>query len=183
MNEKWYAVYTRPRWEKKVSAMLSESNIENYCPLNRVTKQWSDRKKVIYEPLFTSYVFVRPDEKQFNYLKETTGIINYVYWLGKPAVIRDSEIDIIRQFLNEHDNVCIEKPHVCIHDTIKVTSGPLMDREGEIVVVKSNRVKVVLVSLGCIMYAEIDKANIELVSVRNFQERGRLQEKRSSFQY
>ena len=58
----WYAVYTKPRWEKKVADLLTKKQIENYCPLNRVLRQWSDRKKVILEPLFTSYVFVRISE-------------------------------------------------------------------------------------------------------------------------
>ncbi|HMJ47328.1 MAG TPA: transcription termination/antitermination NusG family protein, partial [Ferruginibacter sp.] len=57
MNKKWYVVYTRPRWEKKVAATLDERGVENYCPLNRVNRQWSDRKKVVLEPLFKGYVF------------------------------------------------------------------------------------------------------------------------------
>lgn len=163
MIEKWYAVYTRPRWEKKVAELLTEKQVKNYCPLNRMIKQWSDRKKVVYEPLFTSYVFVRITEAEITALRDVIGIINFVYWLGKPAVIRDAEIEIIREFLHEHSNVHIEKPNVRIDDAIKVTSGPLMNREGVIVVVKHNTVKVELRSLGCIMYAELDKANVELV--------------------
>ena len=52
-EKKWYAVYTRPKWEKKVAELLSRKRIENYCPLNKSIKQWSDRKKTIFEPLFT----------------------------------------------------------------------------------------------------------------------------------
>jgi hypothetical protein len=51
---KWYAVYTRPRWEKKVAEILTDKKIENYCPLNKVVRQWSDRKKIVHEPLFTT---------------------------------------------------------------------------------------------------------------------------------
>ena len=50
----WHAVYTKPRWEKKVAALLDAKGIEYYCPLNRVVKQWSDRKKTVLEPLFKS---------------------------------------------------------------------------------------------------------------------------------
>ncbi|MBL0358846.1 MAG: UpxY family transcription antiterminator [Chitinophagaceae bacterium] len=52
-------MYTKPRWEKKVACLLDEKGIENYCPLNKVVKQWSDRKKVVLEPVFKSYVFVK----------------------------------------------------------------------------------------------------------------------------
>ena len=37
-NKKWYAVYTRPRWEKKVAEILTRRKIENYCPINKVSE-------------------------------------------------------------------------------------------------------------------------------------------------
>jgi transcription antitermination factor NusG len=163
MNEKWYAVYTKPRWEKKVAAALTTVQVENYCPLNRVVKQWSDRKKMVYEPLFTSYVFVRIDEKQNAEIREINGILNFVHWLGRPAVIRDVEIQLMMQFLDTHSNVRVECQSMQIRDTIRITGGPLMNRHGKVLMVNSNTVKVELHSLGCIMYAELKKANVELV--------------------
>ena len=61
-NEQWYALYTKPRWEKKVAGLLDDQGIENYCPINKVTRQWSDRKKVVLEPMFKGYVFVKIGE-------------------------------------------------------------------------------------------------------------------------
>jgi len=81
-NLYWFAVYTRPRWEKKVVKLLNEKGIENYCPLNKVVKQWSDRKKVVLEPIFKSYIFVRVTEEDKWDLKKINGILNFVYWLG-----------------------------------------------------------------------------------------------------
>ena len=75
----WFAVYTKPRWEKKVARLLDEQGIENYCPLNKVVKQWSDRKKVVLEPLFKSYVFVRVAEEQKWELKKINGILNFIF--------------------------------------------------------------------------------------------------------
>ena len=63
LNPKWYAIYTRPRWEKKVDLLLKDQGLESYCPLNKVKRKWSDRIKLVEEPLFKSYVFVRTDEK------------------------------------------------------------------------------------------------------------------------
>src|ERR1700712_1703924 len=94
-NLTWYAVYTKPRWEKKVAGILEENGIEYYCPLNKVVKQWSDRKKVVMEPIFKSYVFVRVPEKEKWDLRKIVGIINFVYWLGKPARIKDDDIHTI----------------------------------------------------------------------------------------
>ena len=62
LNRKWYAIYTRPRWEKKVNLLLGGKGIESYCPLNKIKRKWSDRLKTIQEPLFKSYVFVKIDD-------------------------------------------------------------------------------------------------------------------------
>lgn len=163
-NKKWYAVYTRPRCEKKVAEILSRKKIENYCPLNKVVRQWSDRKKIIHEPLFTSYVFVRISETELTPLRQTPGIINLVYWLGKPAVIRNSEIEIIKTFLSEHTNIKLEKTPININDKVRVLSGPLMEFEGQVLSVKNRTVKVALPSLGYLMFAEVAAANVKVVS-------------------
>src|SRR6266487_5478200 len=139
---KWYAVYTRPRWEKKVAEILTHKKIENYCPLNKVVRQWSDRKKVLLEPLFTSYVFVRTTEKLHSEIRKVNGIINFVYWLNKPAIIRNEEIDCIKSFLNDHKNVQLKKTPVGINDTVRVTKGPLMEYEGSVIAIKSKTVKI-----------------------------------------
>ena len=97
-NKKWYAVYTRPRWEKKVADLLVKKHIESYCPLNKIVRQWADRKKLVLEPLFTSYVFVHTTPQEQLAIKQTDGILNFVYWLGQPAVIRDEEIDAVVKY-------------------------------------------------------------------------------------
>ncbi|HZZ75628.1 MAG TPA: transcription termination/antitermination NusG family protein, partial [Puia sp.] len=58
-EKKWYAVYTKPHCEKKVADLLTRKGIENYYPQNNVLKHWSDRKKIVHAPLFSSFVFVR----------------------------------------------------------------------------------------------------------------------------
>ena len=102
-------MYTRPRWEKKVATLLLAAGIENYCPINKVTRQWSDRKKVVHEPVFKGYVFVKVEETKKWDVKKIPGILNFVYWLGKPAKIREEEIDTIRRFLNEFSDVAVEQ--------------------------------------------------------------------------
>lgn len=163
MEERWYAVYTKPRWEKKVAETLTSLNIENYCPLNRVIRRWSDRKKMVYEPLFTSYVFVRVTEKKVGELKRVYGIISIVSWLDKPAIIKDHEIETIRKFLKEYMAVKLELSDFKIDDIVRIKNGPLMESECIIVAIKNKTVKVNLPSLGYVMYAEIEKNNIEVM--------------------
>jgi len=95
----WYAVYTKPRWEKKVHATMTSRGLESYCPLNKVRKQWSDRVKLVEEPLFKSYVFVHVAEEEQTRVRMVDGVLNYVYWQGKPAVIKDKEIDTVLSLL------------------------------------------------------------------------------------
>ena len=61
LEKKWYALYTKPRWEKKIDSVLIRKGVESWCPLQKIERQWSDRKKIIEDPLFKSYVFVRID--------------------------------------------------------------------------------------------------------------------------
>lgn len=164
-NKHWYAVYTRPRWEKKVADLLTKKRVENYCPLNKVVRQWADRKKVVFEPLFTSYVFVYASPEEHLAIKQTDGILNFVYWLGQPAVIRTEEIDTVKQFLADYQNVQLEKVAVNVNDQVKITSGPLMSREGNVIEVKSRTVRVLLPSLGYAMVAEIEKSNVTILEL------------------
>jgi transcription antitermination factor NusG len=171
-SKNWYAVYTKPRWEKKVATLLTRDKIENYCPLNKVQRQWSDRKKIVLEPLFTSYVFVRVAETEHSLLKKTDGVINMVYWLGKPAVIRDNEIGMIKSFLEEYTNVKLEKTPININDRVRIVSGPLMDMEGQVMVLKNKSVKIILPSLGYMMHAEVESDNIKVIDsgvLRNYE--------------
>jgi len=163
-SKKWYAVYTRPKWEKKVTGLLMQKKIDAYCPLTKVVRQWSDRKKTMMEPLFNSYVFVRAANDEYREIKQADGVINFVYWLGNPAVIKDDEIDAIKNFLSEHENVKLEKADVNLHDRIRVTSGPLSNMEGDVLHINNRAVKVYLPSLGYQMLAEVDKSNIQVIS-------------------
>lgn len=156
----WYALYTKPCWEKKVAGLLAMYGIEHYCPLQRIQRKWSDRKKIIMEPLFKSYVFVRVPEREQSTVKQVSGVLNFVTYLGKPAIIRDEEIDTIKHFLNEYRNVQLERMEFNVNDRVRIVNGPLMTLEGDVLEVKHKTVKVLLPSLGFCMTAEIDKANL-----------------------
>lgn len=159
----WYALYTRSRAEKKVAEVLTRKQVESYCPLNQVEKRWSDRRKIVEEPLFSSYVFVRIPESMKATVREAEGVVNFVYWLGKPAVIHDHEIDLIKKFLGEYKQVSLEKFPLRQNDMIEVKGGPLMNFRGRIIEVGRNKVKAVLSSLGYSMIATVDKDEVMMV--------------------
>lgn len=160
----WYAVYTKARCEKKVAELLARKQLESYCPLNHVERQWSDRRKLVQEPLFKSYVFVRIPERMQAMVRETEGVVNFVYWLGKPALINDDEIDLIKRFLREYRSADLEKVPVRRNDIVEITAGPLIHQRGRILEVGKNKVKAVLHSLGYAMTATVRNTEIALLN-------------------
>jgi len=159
-NPKWLAVYTKPRWEKKVNQLLQEKGVESYCPLNKVRRKWSDRIKTVEEPLFKSYVFVKVSEPDRTSVRMTNGVINFVYWNGKPAVIKEKEINAIRRFLNEYEDVEVRPMDLKIDQRVVVTAGPLMDQSGKIVGLRHKTVRVAIESLGYILIAHIERTKL-----------------------
>jgi transcription antitermination factor NusG len=160
LSSKWLAIYTRPRWEKKVDLLLKERGLESYCPLNKVRRKWSDRIKLVEEPLFKSYVFVKADEASRTQIRMTNGVINFVYWDGKPAVIKEKEIATIKRFLDEHENVEIQSMNLEVNQRVKVTHGPLMDKEGRVVDLRHKIAKVEIESIGYVLVAYIDRTKL-----------------------
>lgn len=160
MSKKWLAIYTRPRWEKKVNQLLTEKGFESYCPLNKVKRKWSDRIKVVEEPLFKSYVFVKVSEDDRTEVRMTTGAINFVYWNGKPAVIKEKEINAIRRFLNEHEYVEARPIELKLNQRVRIIKGTLMDKEGKVLELRHKTAKIAIDSLGYILVAYIDRTKL-----------------------
>jgi transcription antitermination factor NusG len=160
----WFAVYTKPRWEKKVARLLDDLGIENYCPLNKVVKQWSDRKKVILEPLFKSYVFVRVKDSEKWDLKNVNGILNFVYWLGKPARIKEEDIFTIKKFLNEFLDIQVDEiSRLTVNSKVRIKQGLLMNYNGVLIEINGSRAKVRIETMGVQLSANFDKNNLETV--------------------
>ncbi|MCK9402252.1 MAG: UpxY family transcription antiterminator [Chitinophagaceae bacterium] len=163
-EKKWYAVYTKPRWEKKIDAALIKKGVESWCPLQKIEKQWSDRKKIIEDPLFKSYVFVRIDVTERTKVLMTDGLLNFVYYLGKPAVIKNEEVAIIKSYLAEKDaTISIFSKEGFMEDAkIKVNHGVFMGNEGTVLRGGKKKVYVKLESLGQVMVVEFPAEYLSL---------------------
>lgn len=159
----WFALYTKPRWEKKVAKTLGENGIVVYCPLNKVVRKWSDRKKIVLEPLFKGYVFVQIAEEEKLAVKQTDGVVNFVYWNRKPAIVRQKEIETIQRFLSEFSDVAVEDIHLEVDKQVVIKKGVLVNYQGIVLEVLGNKAKVLIESMGLKLSATIDKKNLELI--------------------
>ncbi len=143
MQKQWMAIYTMPRAEKKVEVRLLNIGIEAYCPTYTTLRQWSDRKKKVELPLIPSYVFVHVHERERLTVLEDFGVRNFVYWQGKPGIIRDAEIEALKSELND-----FEVPEAQVGDYIVIEEGAFKGQEGKVKHRTSNTIVIVLESLN-----------------------------------
>ena len=143
----WYVLYTKPRQEKKVADSLNAVGIEAYCPMVTVVKQWSDRKKKVQIPLINSYVFVNIGEHQREAVFKVSGIVRYLFWLGKPAVVRGIEIEALQKSL-EGIVASFEVSAIQKDAIYKIPEGPFQGFEGIVKNVNATTIQLLLVDLG-----------------------------------
>lgn len=122
----WFVLYTKPRHEKKLAQSLRSEGFKVYCPLKKTTKNWSDRKVVVEEALFPSFIFVQCEDKQRDKVFVHSSAVRYLFWLGKPAVIRDEEINTIRRWMVESNHESLEVEAIPIGSKVRLQSGPFM---------------------------------------------------------
>ncbi|WPO79534.1 UpxY family transcription antiterminator [Flavobacterium sp. KACC 22761] len=147
----WYVLYTKPKWEKKVAERLTQIGVECYCPVITQVKQWSDRKKKVEVPLFNSYVFVQLSEIDRNSVFNIPGVVRYLFWLGKPAIVRDEEINIIKSSLKATNVSDVSVSSIQVGDRIKLESGAFTNQDAIVQEVSKTHYILVLESMGCVL--------------------------------
>ncbi|MDP4285536.1 MAG: transcription termination/antitermination NusG family protein [Bacteroidota bacterium] len=161
MQNHWYVVYTKPCCERKVAVLLNKKRIENYFPLNYKRSQSFVRKRIIEEPLFKSYLFVKTTEINIiTITKQIKNIISLLHWIGKPAIINEDEIIAIKEFTNNHQEIRLEKVHVNLKICENIMDGISYIMDGKILMAKPRAIKLNLPSLGFSMTARMDDQNI-----------------------
>lgn len=142
-NNNWYALYTSPRAEKQVKNRLDAMAVECWLPLHRSPRVWSDRIKMVDVPLYNSYLFVKCPEDRLHGLSHVYGVVRVVYHDAKPAVIRQKEIDAIKEFLDE----AAGKP-LYVGDEVEILRGAMKNLSGRIRKIRKNYLVLYLEQLG-----------------------------------
>lgn len=142
--------------EKKVASSLSKRKIENFFPVNSQRINLYSKIRTSHQPLFESYIFVNIIASEFEKVRSIFGVLNFVYWKGKPAIIQEEEIEVIKDFTTDHQNIKLEKTKVNLNDVAKVIDGSKYSMSGNVLTVKNTTVKVNLPSLGFTLVANVD---------------------------
>lgn len=162
---RWYAVYIKYKMEKKVYEALKRKDIEVYLPLKREKRQWSDRIKIIEEPLLWGYLFVRVSNKEYYDVLVIPGALRYVCFEGKATPIPDSQIEDLKLFLQfANESVVVTSETISKGDLVKVCYGPFMDVHGEVVEIRGKqRLVLRFSSLGYCVHAELRAEKVEII--------------------
>ena len=140
-EEKWYAIYTKPRAEKQVNQRLLEDGVETFLPLQKTYRKWSDRKKLVEVPLLPSYLFVKTKVKKFHHVYRVQGIVKFVSFEGKPVSIPRKQIDYLRLLVDSDADIEVTSENFAQGDNVEVISGSLVGLKGELIKIgNKNRV-------------------------------------------
>ena len=145
----WHVIYTKPRAEMKVEERLINFGIEAYCPVKQEVKQWSDRKKKILVPVLPSMVLVNIDEKKRNQVFDIPGVVRYMFWLKKHAIVKDNEVNSLKSLLSKNNIISQNTETLKVGENINV---PGFENQSGIINKKSNnQIWVVLKNLGYVI--------------------------------
>jgi transcriptional antiterminator RfaH len=147
-DQQWYILYTKSRHEKKVADRLGAAGFTVYCPLQKISKRWSDRTKIIEEPLFKGYIFILIEDHKRDEVFSFPGTVRYLVWLRRPAVVRKEEIDTIQKWLGHYDHERLKVTDITPGTYVRITSGKFMNEEGVLLDTSNSKALVQLKELG-----------------------------------
>ena len=157
MEKKWYVYYTKSRHEKKVKELLERRGYDVFLPIQKVLRQWTDRKKKVEVPLFNSYIFVRTEEHHIVQVLQVPGISWNIRHNDKPAILRPKEYDLINRFLATGLTLeVVATPQVAEGDRVEVVDGPLKGAVGKITSGSDCKFMVSLDTLGQSIKVQLD---------------------------
>lgn len=101
--------------------------------------------------MFPGYVFVRVSENERSLILQDSGVLNYVYWLGKPAVVRDNEIDAIKEIAENGEEININSDTFEVGKLVKIPGGPFKGMTGRVDKLDKRKLIVLVEQLGCMV--------------------------------
>ncbi len=165
--KKWFAIYTKAKNEKKVEKQLSELGYEAYLPLKKELRQWKDRMKKVEIPLFSSYVFVKVNNKEYQEIpKQIIGFVKFVTIGGQKIAVRDKEIETIKKMLEYSDeNIVVSNEKFELYQKVEIKKGLLRGTKGKLISFKGKyKIAVRIETIGTGLIVEIDKNSVKKIT-------------------
>ncbi len=161
MLKNWLVAYTKPRHEKKSAEVLKSSGVDVFLPLQKQLKVWSDRKKWVESPLFPGYLFVNISDDDYFKVLNSYGIVKYIFFNQKPAVVKDDVIDSIQKLMSDEINSCVEIKDIelIIGEEFCINKGPLKGLKGKLLNFKGkNKIAIEIECMKKAVLVEVDKS-------------------------
>ena len=129
---RWFAIRTSPRWESLASTELTQRGLETYLPVCRVKRRWSDRTKIMDQPLFPGYLFGRFHLNDRVRVLQAPGVKQILGIGNTPAPISAAELDNLRKLVAANP-VMVPWPYLQAGQRIRIDRGPLAGVRGFVV--------------------------------------------------
>ena len=160
-TKNWYVLYTKPRHEKKVAERLTSAGYSVYCPVQKVVRKWSDRTKVVEEPLFKGYIFIEIEGHKRDEVFTYPGTVRYLFWLRRPAIVREEEIATIQKWLGHYDHERLKVTDITPGTFVRITSGKFMNEEGILLDTSISKALVQIKELGIQLSLDLTQNEIQ----------------------
>jgi transcriptional antiterminator RfaH len=160
----WLVAYTKPRGEKKLAEHAAKLGLEVYLPLKRERRKWSDRMKWVEMPLLPSHLFVKIEPERREALYNSPGFVRYLFWLKRPAVVKNREIALLKAWMNDFDHGQIQIRTIAPGQKVQVQTGPLMGRIATVAEQRGQHLQLILQDIGLIIQVSVAETQIEVIS-------------------
>jgi transcription antitermination factor NusG len=160
----WFALRVRSNYENVAAMHLRDRGFDEFSPMYRTERQWSDRKKQIDLPLFPGYVFCRLNPEDRLPVLTVPGTVGLVGFGKGPSAIPDHEIESVRKMIGSGLLVA-PWPFLEVGQTVLIERGPLTGVEGILQEIKKKTFRLV-VSIQLLqrsVSAEVDRTWIRPV--------------------
>lgn len=163
-NQKWFVAVAKPRAEKQVSRRLTEAGMEHFLPLQRRLRVWHDRKKWVEMPLFPSYIFIRTEERLRARVFGIDGIVRFVSFGGKAAVLSENEIARIHRLCEWLGEVAIEERTLRKGDEVEILAGHFKGMQGQVLDDGGKKLlRIAIEGLGCVATVRLNEEEVKKI--------------------
>jgi len=166
MERNWLIISTKQKQEQKVAEFLTKKGIQNFCPIVKVERKQGSKSILEDQPLFTSFVFVSVNETEMQTVRTAPFFVNLVYWLTKPVIIKQEEINAIKMMAENYLNIRLEKTKVCINENISLIEENITDFKNNVMSIAHKGLTVTIPSLGYKIIGNREKSN-EIIIKKN----------------